>query len=106
MSPPFERQTFHCTPGVAVGQIIVGVGFARAEGARLGLTCPQAVPIMPEMSDHDFRTVVDALCARFQADLQAQATELASRHTVEREKLAQEAEIKQLEDWLKNNPAN
>ena len=47
---------------------------------------------MPEMSDHDFRTVVDALCARFQADLQAQATELASRQTVEREKLAQETE--------------
>ena len=47
---------------------------------------------MPEMSDHDFRTVVDALCTRFQADLQAQATELASRQTVEREKLAQEAE--------------
>ena len=47
---------------------------------------------MPEMPDHDFRTVVDALCARLQADLHTQAAELATRHAADREAVAREAE--------------
>lgn len=47
---------------------------------------------MPEMADHDLRTAIDALCARLQADLQTQVTQVTTRHEEERESARRENE--------------
>ena len=52
---------------------------------------------MPEMPDHDLRTVIDALCARLQTDLHAQAAQVAERHCEEREATRRESEAKTAE---------
>jgi hypothetical protein len=54
---------------------------------------------MPEMSDHDLRTTIDALCARLQSDLQAQVAQVADRFSEEREEARREAEAKAAEVW-------
>ena len=54
---------------------------------------------MPEMPDHDLRTTIDALCARLQSDLQAQAAQVADRYAEDREAVRREAEAKTAEQW-------
>ena len=51
------------------------------------------------MPDHDLRTTIDALCARLQADLQTQASQIVDRLAEEREAVKRETEAKTAELW-------
>jgi hypothetical protein len=54
---------------------------------------------MPEMHDHEVRNTIDAICARLQADLQAQMAELEARHHEARENIRRETEVATTEVW-------
>jgi hypothetical protein len=51
------------------------------------------------MQDHEFRHAIDAICARVQADLQAQMAELEARHHEARENIRRETQAAATDEW-------